>query len=798
MALVVLGVVHLVFTAAVWRAKSHSRVNRLFALHTLPVAGWTFGIALLHDGVWLRTGNALTFASASLIPAGVLTFTSHYPNPRAHATWERAVLIVGLLFAGLSLTDLMVYDVRMGPHGPSRKAGVLYPAFAVYFVAVYAAALVLFARKWKRARGRERIQLNYYGVGLFVVSIFGTTANLLLPAVTGRSTFTHWGPWFAIPLIVLTAHAIVRHRFLDLRIVIHRGVTASAAAVVSLLPFTLLLLLISGPALGRLTIFEAILICVAAVATMALVPRMRQVTERLLDHYVYRSTTNPNRVLRETSAALTHAPDSARVVAVISEAIRAAVNPEGVTTFLESHSGFKAGERGFIVSESNFRSPSYPPEAVVAEARSRQRPILCDELEASSYRVLHRELTAAGWAVVLPLLGGSRMVGIVAVGAKRSGEPFYTQDIDALTTLANHAGSAIHNAILHAEVLLANRYVGNIVDAMQSGVVAVDRLTNISLLNPAARHLLGVPRDTSPVADDLPAPLAKMLKEVSESGVEHVTREIEVANRESPLSLLCTTSLLRDHEGSPVGAVAVFSDLTPLKELDRHRARAEKLAALQELTHALAHEIGNPLVPIKTMTKLLPTRMHDPEFVQNVARIVPRELDRIERLVARLRRVAPKEELVHTRTDVRTPMRHAIEVLEATAAAQDTRLHVSLPPMPVLVSGDSAELEELFLNLLTNALEALADGPLPNRAVDVTVEADDSTATICVCDTGPGIAPELVDKIFDLFVTSKPRGSGLGLSICARIAERHGGRIAVANQPSGGAAVTVILPLLTA
>jgi two-component system sensor kinase FixL len=115
--------------------------------------------------------------------------------------------------------------------------------------------------------------------------------------------------------------------------------------------------------------------------------------------------------------------------------------------------------------------------------------------------------------------------------------------------------------------------------------------------------------------------------------------------------------------------------------------------------------------------------------------------------------------------------------------------------MPVTVYGDSAELEELFLNLLTNALEAVADQPIPSRAVGVSMIVDGPLTTISVTDTGPGIPSHLVDRIFDLFVTSKPKGSGLGLSICARIAEAHGGRIAIANQPVRGAAVAVTLPV---
>jgi two-component system sensor kinase FixL len=238
----------------------------------------------------------------------------------------------------------------------------------------------------------------------------------------------------------------------------------------------------------------------------------------------------------------------------------------------------------------------------------------------------------------------------------------------------------------------------------------------------------------------------------------------------------------------------VFSDLTPLKELDKQRARAENLASLQRMTQAVAHEIGNPLVPIKTLTKLLPERFGDRAFADNVSRIVSREIERIERLVARLRRIAPTAELSHSLVDLRTPMRHALEVVEAAAADQNTRLDGILPPQPVLVMGDSAEIEELFLNLITNALEAVVDQPAGLRCIQVSVSVDDRGAIAEIRDTGQGIAADLVDRIFDPFVTTKSRGSGLGLAICSGIVERHHGQLGAANADSGGAVITMILP----
>jgi len=256
---------------------------------------------------------------------------------------------------------------------------------------------------------------------------------------------------------------------------------------------------------------------------------------------------------------------------------------------------------------------------------------------------------------------------------------------------------------------------------------------------------------------------------------------------------MSTASVFPARGRDRAGAVVVVSDITPLKELEKQRARAEQLSNLQRLTQTLAHEIGNPLVPIKTMTRLLPERAGDQSFVEKVARIVPREVERIEALVARLRRVVPSTETSRAEIDLRVPLRHALEVVEAGAANQGTRLESELPSIPARVLGDSAEVEELFLNLLTNALEAVADLPIDSRHVSVSLRVEGHTAIVEIRDKGRGIPSDLLDRIFDPFISTKSRGSGLGLAICSGIVARHHGQLTAANATTGGAIFTVVL-----
>jgi PAS domain S-box-containing protein len=436
--------------------------------------------------------------------------------------------------------------------------------------------------------------------------------------------------------------------------------------------------------------------------------------------------------------------------------------------------------------------------AVVIEMLDRlQEPIVADELArqitTETDRLLDAELAASNWALLLPVVSDDGLIAFIATGPKLSGDPFYTQDLDLLMTLANQAGIAIKNARLYAQVVLANEYIENIVATIESGVVAITSGGRIAMFNRAAERLTGLVGDQMKGrhASELAPCLGEPLLTSAADGTARTLPEIELPAPDRARPVMCTTSPLRDPDGVVLGAVAVFSDLTPLKELEIERRRAERLAYFEVLASGIAHEIKNPLVAIKTFTQLLPRRQSEPQFVDEFGRIVGREINRMERLVERLRTLArPARNPEHT-IDVRVPLAEAIEVMQATFGDKQLSVTVSLGEAPCAVRGDHQNLEQLFLNLLMNAHEAAS----PGGVVRVEVTRDDAHITVAVADNGPGIAPELLEKIFEPFFTTKQRGSGLGLAISTGVAEAHGARLSAANHPDGGAVFRVAFPV---
>jgi len=674
--------------------------------------------------------------------------------------------------------------------------------FAVYFLLAWLVALVVLLSKWSRARGQARVQLLYLSLGFAVSTTGGIAANLVLPIVFGTSTYQWIGPLFSLALVALIAHGIIRHRVMDVRVVIHRSLTFVLALAVSLIPVGGLLALAWPRLSDHLAAEELFAVFGAVVVVSILIPLIRDAAGRLLDRYVYRTHVNYQRTLREASAALTRVLDLRVVLQFVTHTVSAATNSEGAAVYLDvampkAYSRFKRAiaERGH--PQSYFDTPDTAPEELFSVLSRTKDLLVTDELGherlTPDREQLHRELTRLNWALVLPLVSEATVIGAIVVGPKLSGDPFYPQDLDLLMTLANQAGVAVKNAQLYAQVLLANEHLNNIVSTIESGVVAVDATGQVSLFNRAAEQLTGLAgeRVRSQPLSLLPACVGTMLAETIASDEARTEPEAELFDGTTTRPIICATSPLHDQTGAVLGAVAVFSDLTPLKALEVERQRAERLAYFEMLASGIAHEIKNPLVAVKTFAQLLPRRRGDDRFVAEFGRVVTHEIAKMERLLDRLRALSRPGERPRHPIDLRAPIGDAIEAMRPVFAEKSVVLSAAIGQTPCTILGDHSELEQLFLNLLMNAHEVTAPGGMVR--VEVATTAD--RAIVAVVDTGPGVPPELLERVFEPFFSTKERGSGLGLAICASIAQTHSARIKATNREAGGAVFTVDFPV---
>jgi signal transduction histidine kinase len=753
----------------VWRARPESDINRYFGIYTVTMAGWVLGLAGLHGGENLEMWGRFTFASASTMPAAFLAFTQCYPTPsRWPPPWLlRLAFCFGIAFGFLSLTTpFIVYDVNITPDGLSRKTGVLYPGYSAYFLIGWTSALGVFVTKWRRASGMSRAQLQYLGAGVVIPVAGGIATNLVFPLLTGRSTSSWLGPYFSLLLVGIVGHAIIRHRLMDLRIVISRGL---AYGILTLGVFAVILSTtrLTKWADGNIHIHSATLLFVVVALAMLTSP-VQSVVNRLIDPYLYRGRIEYTSALRSATHRLSHLMQPRQVAEELRQILAEAVVPE---RFAMAARPSEAGPFEELTDGHPNLSELVAVAALLLEAPSSSALLVNPESATPAHRVAHETLRAAGVEVIMTLGRRGQLLGVVLLGPRRSGDAYFTRDLTFIESLVDLASIALDNALLYRQRIQILEYSNRLLESLNSAVVAVDVAGRLTSFNPVSQALLALSdRDKGANLTALPSEVGWALafaitKSWSPRDVEvtidHATKGL--------VPVILSTAPLHDHGNEIAGALVVITDLSTVKALERQQRRMEHLTIMARFYAGIAHEIRSPLAAISNFISMLPDRFDDIEYRDTAARLLPMEVARIVALADRLRLMAPSEDGKMSAVELCTLLNDLV-TLHAPAVEEDNvKIVLDLQDSTTTVLGDRGQLTQLFINLLNNAAEAMPQG----GTVTIRCIASPDTVTVEVIDEGTGFPSSLRANLFQPFFTTKPQGTGLGLSICREIADFH-------------------------
>ncbi len=359
----------------------------------------------------------------------------------------------------------------------------------------------------------------------------------------------------------------------------------------------------------------------------------------------------------------------------------------------------------------------------------------------------------------------------------------------------------------------------DVIEHLPDGVVLADVGGAILDLNPAAAAILGVPGaslrqrplatllDTFPLETDVAICRAALTK-LGELGTPVLSEITTTDHRRIEVNAM----LVCDARGEPVGQCAVLRDRTEERRFERLARQTQRLQTVGTLVAGIAHEVNNPLafihanlMQIQRMAEVVEAHRAGPEAklaaeLVDLAPIVSETLDgveRIERIVADMRRLSASREEAFTRVDLNEVARDAIRLANLH---RDTRVGIDVAfwHEPLYVEGSARRLVQVVLNLLVNSRHAL--GNAPDRHIALCVSAESDEAVIDVSDDGPGIPRELHERIFDPFFTTRDpdQGTGLGLAVALEIARDHGGALDVRSWPGEGATFSLRLPVRAA
>ncbi len=230
------------------------------------------------------------------------------------------------------------------------------------------------------------------------------------------------------------------------------------------------------------------------------------------------------------------------------------------------------------------------------------------------------------------------------------------------------------------------------------------------------------------------------------------------------------------------------------RSLERTRAslaRQEHLATMGRMTAGIAHEIRNPLGIIRGAAQHLERVLRDHDLDPEIARFIPEEVDRLDRILSGYLAFGREEEVALDEVALDRLVARTVKLVAGELADRDLEVTVEAAS-GVIVRADAPRLQQVLLNLLLNARDAAPAG----SEVEVRVATDDGHAEVIVADRGPGLAPEHADRVFEPFWTTRDKGSGLGLAVSRRIARQHGGDLRLeARRPGPGCVATLDLPL---
>jgi len=242
-------------------------------------------------------------------------------------------------------------------------------------------------------------------------------------------------------------------------------------------------------------------------------------------------------------------------------------------------------------------------------------------------------------------------------------------------------------------------------------------------------------------------------------------------------------------------SVSVSAVLQRLRETERDALRAEQLAWVGQMAAGIAHEIRNPLMAIKLLVQAGAERPGGPSLRPRDFQVLDEEISRVEQIVAGFLDFARPPRPNPRQMDATESLAQALDGVQPRAELQGVSLSLDRSIGPVVLSADPNQLRQVFLNLLFNALDAQPKGGSIQLGLRLEEDVEhEQSVVMTVADAGPGIAPGVADRIFEPFVSTKESGLGLGLSICRRIAEAHGGTLSASDRPGGGAVFTLRIP----
>jgi PAS domain S-box-containing protein len=742
-------------------------------------------------------------------PTIFLHFALTFPAPRTWLrTWWRTVLLYvpAVLFtmlsfgfaSGVAKTAVSLLELRW----TLDQFWLLLLSVAYLLGAL---ALSLEFRRTKDMVIRQQLKWLRNGVVLGAVPF---TAISVVPYLMGVVP----GPYMSmaslfLALIPITwAYAILRYRLMDVDLIFQQGY-AYTLATLSVLGIFYALILTIKPLEEMDPSAIALLIMIAAFIFQPIRNWMQEQLDRywfFKDKYDYRKT------LIESARELSSETDLDMMMRSVVDRIKTTLGIQNVAIFLSE------GDHYEPCLHTNPAAIANPETLDLSFLRGDQKGPLFFERSWAQLDMIWRDWSPSVKQTVskldlnyyLPCQVRGRTIAFLGIGRTAEGEFPTSQDMELLVTLSGYVGIAIENARLYsslqqkaAEYERLKEFSENIVESINVGIVAADLNDRVESWNSQMETLTGISRESamdSKLTDLFPRRLSTALEEVRGQTGIHQIYKLPVRDRwratgkaERLVNVAVAPLVTKDQE--QIGRLIIFDDITERAHLEQQLVQADKLSSIGLMAAGIAHEVNTPLAVISTYAQMLTKQVSGDEKKAVMLEKIANQTFRASEIVNSLLNFSRTSNTEFEEVDLNKVVRDTVSLVGPQLQNARVEVTVQTDDSSPTIRGNFGKLQQVFLNLIMNAKDAMEEG----GTLKITTRADDETARIEITDTGKGIEPSDMARIYDPFFTTKSpkKGTGLGLSVTYGIVHEHSGNIEVKSQPGEGTTFLLDFPL---
>jgi two-component system NtrC family sensor kinase len=466
------------------KAGVHKRVHLIFSILAWAGAGWALSFLIIYSCIdspsvlfWGRMG----FATSGITPAAFLCFTLLFPTEqrRLSAVKLFIVMLPSVIFIVLSFTDQIVASlgsgIKMFSYGPS------YRFFSIYLIGYLLLGFIFLIRSFKKSIGIERLQVKYCLVGMFLTAGFGVSANLLLP-MTGISRFNWLGPSLTVIYVGFATYSIVRHRLMDINIVLKKGTTYAFLTFLLLAPSAILIVVGQKFFFGEVNYLFSIIIFTIVFLVGISFGKIKPRTERAVEQLLFRNRYDYRETLGKFSKAMVTILDlqslSKRIVDTITQTM--GVEKASLFSWNEEKGGYSLFESRNIKMTTS--TPLLPKNDALPHYLQKIGEIIIREELAKGANIselndVTKKMSLLEAEVSIPLILKGQLIGMINLGYKFNKDIYSHEDIELLGTLANQAAIAVENAKLYEDLKRSKSYIRR-----------ADRLASLGTLTAGLAH----------------------------------------------------------------------------------------------------------------------------------------------------------------------------------------------------------------------------------------------------------------------------------------------------------------------